>query len=133
MFRLRLPEKQTGLSAGLGGFGWCERRIEVRFVWARRMFGAGLARVWRGFGWCERRSARKQNETWFPAPLSQRGRKPRLRFTHLARGRMGKQGRRRGYQTCPRTTQKTFERISSMQRGSECDFPHRRDESFLQF
>ena len=81
MFRLRLPEKQAGLSAGLGGFGWCERRIEVRFVWARRMFGAGLARVWRGFGWCERRSARKQNETWFPAPLSQRGRKPRLRFT----------------------------------------------------
>ena len=50
MFRLRLPEKQAGLSAGLGGFGWCERRIEVRFVWARRMFGAGLARVWRGFG-----------------------------------------------------------------------------------
>ena len=50
MFRLRLPEKQTGLGAGLGGFGWCERRIEVRFVWARRMFGAGLARVWRGFG-----------------------------------------------------------------------------------
>ena len=41
-----------GLGAGLGGFGWCERRIEVRFVWARRMFGAGLARVWRGFGWC---------------------------------------------------------------------------------
>ena len=46
MFRLRLPEKQAGLSAGLGGFGWCERRIEVRFVWARRVFGAGLARVW---------------------------------------------------------------------------------------
>ena len=69
MFRLRLPEKQAGLSAGLGGFGWCERRIEVRFVWTRRMFGAGLARVWRGLGWCERRSARKENETWFPAPL----------------------------------------------------------------
>ena len=39
-----------GLGAGLGGLGWCERLIEVRFVWARRMFGVGLARVWHGFG-----------------------------------------------------------------------------------
>ena len=50
MFRLRLPEKQAGLSAGLGGFGWCKQRNEVRFAWARRRFGAGLARVWCGFG-----------------------------------------------------------------------------------
>ena len=55
MFRLRHPEKQVGLSAGLGGFGCCEHRIEVRFVWpgthlvwARRGFGAGLVGVSEG-------------------------------------------------------------------------------------
>ena len=55
MFRLRLLEKQAGLSAGLGGFGWCKQKNEMRFAWARRRFGAGLARVWCGFGrvWCE--------------------------------------------------------------------------------
>ena len=44
-----------GFGAGLGGFGWCERRIEVRFVWpgthlvrARRGFGAGLVGVSEG-------------------------------------------------------------------------------------
>ena len=57
MFRLRRPEKQAGLRAGLGGFGWHTQRLEmrfVRFVWAWRKFGArlgaGLARVLAGLG-----------------------------------------------------------------------------------